>query len=537
MFKTNKILHIALVAIMVSFMTSCVKDLNTTPIAKNVKTSASVYQTPNDYKQVLAKLYAGYATTGQQGPAGEPDIQGIDEGFSSYIRQLFVSQEIPTDEAVVGWNDPGLPDFNYQSWGASNDFVLGMYSRIYYEISMANEFIRNAKGNNNSQVQEYMAEARFLRALSYWHALDLYGGGVPFVTEKDGVGAYNPKPISSDSLFNYITSELKDIAPKLPAPQQNEYGRADRAAAWALLARVYLNAEVYTGTPHYDDCMTYAKKVIDQGGYTLDPNYDDLFLADNNTAQGIIFAINFDGQHTQTYGGTNYIIHAAVGGNMDANNFGIDGGWAGNRVTPQFVDKFNDTSKKGATTSNPNNDPAIYVPGGYQAASGYGSDWTPSDAPPLVSQNSDSVYTGYVYFANAGDEFKFTKDQTWNTNYGDNNADGTLEQNGANIKIGHAGYFKITVNLNSNAMTYKVEPADSRDTFFTDGQSKEINNISEFTDGYAVGKWKNVTSTGQPGSKPTFADTDFPMFRLADVYLMYAEAAVRTNTDEATALK
>jgi len=399
-----------------------VKDLNTTPLSKNVKTSASVYQTPNDYKQVLAKLYAGFAATGQQGPAGNPDIQGIDEGFSSYIRQLFVSQEIPTDEAVVGWNDPGLPQFNYQSWNASNDFVLGMYSRVYYEISMANEFIRNAKGNDNSQVQEYMAEARFLRALSYWHALDLYGGGVPFVTENDGVGAYSPKPISSDSLFNYITSELKDVAQQLPDPQQNEYGRADQAAAWALLARVYLNAEVYTGTPHYDEVITYANKVINQGGYQLDPNYQNLFLADNNTADGIIFAINFDGQHTQTYGGTNYIIHAAVGGDMDANNFGIDGGWAGNRVTPQFVDKF---------------------------------------------------------------------------------------------------------DMNN----------DSRALFFTQNQNKQVNNISEFTDGYAVTKWKNVTSTGKTGSRPAFADTDFPMFRLADVYLMYAEAYVRGgNGTQAKAL-
>lgn len=419
MFKNKRILHLALVAILVSFVTSCVNDLTTKPLDKDVKTSASVYQTPNDYYQVLAKLYAGYAATGQQGPAGDADIQGIDEGFSSYIRQLFVSQEIPTDEAVVGWNDPGLPDFNYQSWSASNDFVMGMYSRIYYEISLTNEFIRNAKGNSNPKVQEYMAEARFLRALSYWHALDMYGGGVPFVTENDGVGAYSPKPISSDSLFNYITSELKDVAPKLPAPQQNEYGRADRAAAWALLARVYLNAEVYTGKSHYDDCITYASKVIDEGGYTLDPNYQNLFLADNNTAQGIIFAINFDGVHTKTYGGTNYIIHAAVGGSMNADNFGIDGGWAGNRVTPQFVDKF---------------------------------------------------------------------------------------------------------DMNN----------DSRALFYTNGQNKEVNNISEFTDGYAVTKWKNVTSNGQPGSVPAFADTDFPMFRLADVYLMYAEAYVRGGGGDQT---
>jgi len=527
MYKNSfKILSLALIAVMVSFVASCTNDLNTSPLDKDVVTSAAVYNTPQDYRQVLAKLYAGYAATGQQGPAGNADIQGIDEGFSSYVRQYWVAQEIPTDEAVVGWGDPGLPDFNYQSWSASNDFVMGMYSRIYYEIALTNEFIRNAKGNDNPEVQEYMAEARFLRALSYWHALDLYGGGVPFVDENDGVGAYLPKPISSDSLFTYITSELKDIETKLPEPKQNEYGRVDRAAAWTLLAKVYLNAEVYTGTPHWDDVITYTKKVIDDGSYQLDPNYEDLFLADNNTAQGIIFPITFDGTHTQTYGGTNFIVHAAVGGSMDAaGTFGIDGGWGGHRTTPQFVDLFNNDQFSGYTTSNPNNDPTIYVPGGYQSASGYTADWSPADAPPLVSEKNDGIYTGYVYFSEGGVEYKFTLDQTWTTDYGDDGGDGTLDQGGSNIVIPKAGLFKITVNMND--MTYQVESADSRNTLYTDGQTKTIDDITDFTNGYAISKWKNVTSSGQPGSNPQYVDTDFPMFRLADVYLMYAEAVVR----------
>ena len=393
-------------------ISSCTGNLNTNPIDKNVVTSANAYKTPQDFKLVLAKLYAGYATTGQQGPAGEPDIQGIDEGFSSYIRQYFVSQEIPTDEVVVAWNDPGLPQFNYQSWSSSNDFVMGMYDRIYYEIAMTNEFIRNAENNSNTQVQEYMAEARFLRALSYWHALDMFGGNVPFVTEKDGVGAYLPKPTTSDSLFNYIESELLAIQDILPAPHQNEYGRADQGAAWALLSRLYLKSEVYTGQKKYTECITYAKKIIDSGAYSLDPSYQHLFQADNNTAKGVIFSINFDGTHTQTYGGTNYIIHAAVGGNMDPNAFGIDGGWGGNRVTPQFVSIFD-------------------------------------------------------------------------------------QQN------------------------------DSRAMFFKDGQTEDIKDVHDFTNGYAVTKWTNMTSGGQTGSNPAYADTDFPMFRLADVYLMYAEAVVR----------
>lgn len=522
MFKQYKILAILLIAILAAASTSCVDSLNTTPIDDDVVTSASVYETPEDYRQVLAKLYAGFATTGQQGPAGDADIQGIDEGFSSYVRQLWVHQEIPTDEAVVGWNDPGLPSFNFQSWTASNDFVMGLYSRIYYQIALANEFIRNAKDNDNSTIQGYNAEARFVRALSYWHALDHYGGGVPFVTEEDPVGAYQPEPIGDQELFTYIEEELLAIESELPAPQQNEYARADQAAVWTLLTKLYLNAEVYTGEQRYNDAITYANKVIDQGGYTLEENYSDLFLADNHNASGIIFPIAFDGVNTQTWGGTTFIAHAAVGGNMNAGNFGLDGGWSGHRATPQFTEKF---SNEGYTTENPNNNDEIYVPGGYQEENEYGNNWTPADAPPLVSENNDNVFTGFVNIKTPGSEFKFTEDRNWNVNYGDDNGDGTLEQNGANIITSETGLHWFRVNLND--MTFEMKPADARNTLFTDGQQLEIPELPEFTNGYAISKWKNITSNGQTGSDLTFVDIDFPMFRLADVYLMYAEATLR----------
>jgi hypothetical protein len=528
MLKHYRILAIALIAVVFAATTSCTDDLNTSPIDDDVVTSASVYESPEDYRKVLAKLYAGFAATGQQGPAGDADIQGIDEGFSSYVRQLWVHQQLPTDEAVVGWNDPGLPAFNYQSWTASNDFVMGLYSRIFYEVSLANEFIRNAEGNDNSTVQAYMAEARFLRALSYWHALDHYGGGVPFITEDDGVGAFQPQPASADSVFSFIESELKAIESELPAPQQNEYGRADKAAAWTLLTKLYLNAEVYTGEAHYDEAATYANRVIEQGGYTLEDNYGDLFLADNHTANGIIFPITFDGKNTQTYGGTTFIHNAAIGGSMNPSNFGGNQAWAGHRATPQFVDKF---SYEGTTTENPGGNDELYVPGSYQGSSGYGSDWTPADAPPVVSENNDGVYTGRVYM-NAASEFKFIDGTSFqnDTNYGDNNGDGTLEENGANITVDQMGLYEFTVNLND--MTYSMEQVDSRNTFYTDGQDMAIPDLAEFTNGYAISKWKNITSSGQDGSDPVFVDIDFPMFRLADVYLMYAEATLRGGSGD-----
>lgn len=100
------------------------------------------------------------------------------------------------------------------------------------------------------------------------------------------------------------------------------------------------------------------------------------------------------------------------------------------------------------------NYPEIYVPGGYQSASGYTADWSPADAPPLYSIESNDQYEGYVNIANDNSEFKFTDERNWDLNWGDDGADGTLEQNGGNIIASTAGYYKMNVNLND--MTYEV---------------------------------------------------------------------------------
>ena len=113
---------------------SCFKDLDTVPLDSDEITSAVVYDNPAAYKQVLAKLYAGLALSGQEGPAGKPDISGIDEGFSTYLRQYWKAQELPTDEAVIAWNDGTIQDFHQQDWDANNEFVTAMYNRIFYQI-------------------------------------------------------------------------------------------------------------------------------------------------------------------------------------------------------------------------------------------------------------------------------------------------------------------------------------------------------------------------------------------------------------------
>ncbi|WP_040533014.1 RagB/SusD family nutrient uptake outer membrane protein [Leeuwenhoekiella blandensis] len=344
--KMNYIKKIALL-IPTLLLIACHDDLDQTPIDPDSFTETNVFANADEAKGALAKLYASLALTGQQGPAGQADITGIDEGTSQYSRLLFSLNELTTDNAVVGWGDPGLPNLHAMNWGAGNDFTTGMYYRLAQEVSFTNSFIENAQLlNDNAEVEAYIAEARFLRAFAYFNLMDLFGS-VPLVTV---VSTDLPEQSTRAEIFNFVEGELLEIQNTLKESGANEYGRVDRVAAWALLSKLYLNAEVWTGTARYTDAITYAEMTINSSYSinTTDANgngsaYDELFLADNNTngAQNeFIFALNFDGNNSRTYGGTTFLVHAAIGGSMDAFNFGVNGGWSGLRTTKALVNKF-----------------------------------------------------------------------------------------------------------------------------------------------------------------------------------------------------
>jgi len=197
----------------------------------------------------------------------------------------------------------------------------------------------------------------------------------------------------------------------LPAPGAGTYGRATGPAADMLLAELYLNAGVYTSTANYAGALNEATAVIG-AGYSLAPNYFNNFEADNNTSPEMIFAIPEDGIHTQTYGSTNFIIHASCGNAMSNATYGVDGCWWGLRLKPSAHD--------------------LYAAGDTRASH-----------------------------------------------------------------------------------------------FFTTSQTVAVASISNFSNGIPNPKFTNKTSTGATGSNPSFADTDFPMFRLGEAYLIYAEASLR----------
>jgi len=512
-----------------SIVVSCHDDLNQSPIDPDSFTEENVFASVNEAKGALAKLYASLALTGQNGPAGSPDIADIDEGFSQFSRMLFNLNEITTDHAVVGWGDPGLPDLHGMYWSSSNDFTEAMYYRLAQAVSFSNSFIKNASELSGEEVNVFIAEARFLRAYAYYNLLDLYGN-VPLTTE---ISTELPTQSNRTELFNFIESELMEIESTLLA--SNEYGRVDNIAAHALLSRLYLNAEAWTGQDRYADCVTYSQNVINSG-YSLNMNdangngtaYDELFMADNdiNGAQNeFIFTLNFDGMQSQTYGGTTFLVHAAIGGSMNPGNFGVNGGWGGLRTTKNLVNQF-----------------AVDLDV-LNSSLGSQSDWglvgsaTPNGwNGPDVEMFQTGPQEFSIYAELVSGELKFRFNEDWGNNFGDNGNDGTLESGGANIPISAGTYF-IVMDLGSGTYTISPFSSDKRGMFYSDGQNLEIESIPPFEDGYAVTKWTNIDSNGNQGSDSSgnFVDTDIPLIRLAEIYLNYAEATLRggggdTNT-------
>ncbi|WP_257018434.1 RagB/SusD family nutrient uptake outer membrane protein [Winogradskyella pacifica] len=518
------------------FMTACHDDLNQDPIDPDSFTEQDVFVDITEAKGALAKLYASLALTGQRGPAGKPDISGIDEGASQYTRMLFNLNELTTDHAVVGWGDPGLPDLHGLYWSAGNDFTGAMYLRLAQEVSFTNAFIQNASALSDDEAQSYIAEARFLRAFAYYNLIDFYAN-VPLVTQ---ITTDLPSQSSRTDLFNFVESELLEIQDLLS--ESNEYGRVDKVAAWALLSKLYLNAEVWTGTARYTDCVIYSENVMNSSYVinTTDANgngsaYDELFLADNNSngAQNeFIFALNFDGIQSQTYGGSTFIVHAATGGSMDPLSLGVNGGWGGYRTTKALVEKF-DYNLVVQELSDINNALGAITDWGI-VGDGTPNGWDGPDTEMFeIATNKFALYTeltdGFL-------KFRFNED--WGNNYGDTGADGTLEAAGDNIPV-TAGEYYITFDLDN--LTYTIEAVnfntllesyiegDHRAMFYTDGQSLEIESIPPFDQGYAVTKFKNIDSNGNQGndSSGEFVDTDIPIIRLAEIYLNYAEANLR----------
>ena len=416
-------------------LNSCTKDLDVTPI--DPSTTMEV-----DEVGLYTKCYANMALAGNTGADGDCDIDRLDGGTTGFVRQLWNANELTTDEAICAWGDPGIPQFNYNQYDASHPMLEGFYYRLYGGINYCNHYLDVCKGADATRE----AEVRFLRALYYYHLMDCYGN-VPFSTK---VSTESPSLMQRADLFQWIETELKEVVGSMLAPavrksSDNGYGRADQDAVNLLLARMYLNAEVYTGSPRWEDAKTYAEKVIN-GPHKLWTQgtgkwsaYQMLFMGDNGengSSQEAILPLYQDGITTTSWGTSLFLMASTWKADMDTDkDYGTDQFWAGNRARSQFIAKFF-----------PNN-----------------------DAPKATI--ADMVKA-------AGDD---------------------------------------------------------RALFFGKGRDLVVETPTEYTSGYAVGKYRNTYSNGGNPHNSKFVDTDYFLMRSAEAYLIAAEADARLNNGKTTA--
>lgn len=449
--------YIYSLAVVMSALTlnSCIGDLDTMPLNETDKTAEQVYVTLGDFEKGLAYIYGSFSLVSQSDP-GSADINVGDAGASELVRQYMVLNEMSVGSLKCVWGDAYVADLQNNSWTtAPNDALIAVYTRCMMIVTRANEFLlQSDKKMDMEGIRELRAEARFLRSLGYYILLDLFGNP-PFALPEN-IGGALPTQIGRAGLFAWIESELKAIisgegGEALPNKGSVAYPRADKGAAQAVLARMYLNAEVYTGTARWADAKAAAEAVIAMG-YKLCPNYEELFMQDNtenlNARNEFIFAIAYDRDKTQSYGGTTALINASLG--EDANN-GIAAALGYPAGTKISRDQWN----------------GYHVPNEYVANFDLvGVDWEAKSGFGYNREKSDRR----AFFYNIG---------------------------------GVEAYDKA--NVNSGWRCWKFNSRASDGTLYS-------------TDNYTI-----------------FSSADFPMFRLAEMYLIYAEAQARldggTTTD------
>ncbi len=449
-----------------AMFTSCLGDLDTQPLSENISTADQAFASPESYSRYANYAYA-YFSFVSQGDPGSSDIAVDNAGQSEYIRQYMDLNEMAADSFKVcdAWTDDYVKPLQYGKWNGTNAAVVAVYQRGLKAVAMCNEFLSEAVSGDAAvigrgheavldDVRAYRSELRLLRALHYEILMDLFGNP-PMVSAEGMAAGALPTQLGRTELFKWIESELLALTEdEFLADKPFAYPRLSKGAAWAILARMYLNAEVYTGTARWEDAKKAAEKVINEGGYELCPDYKYLFLQDNSTngaQKEFIIAAMYDKEKTQSYGGTTHLMLGAVNENMATKEvhllFGLEnpiynGQWNGYHVSNEFV---------------------------------------------MENFNLQGVVWG-----------------------------------GSEVAWG-----------------YDVERSDYRAAFYNYGFTPEfVNESSDITTGWACLKWvpldSNKKSTmvveNPAGGDPltyAFSSADFPIFRLAEMYLIAAEAEAR----------
>ncbi len=256
-------------------------------------------------------------------------------GSHDFVRNLVYMNDLTSDVSSCVWMDYGMSDLCNSSLKAWNPFVEVAWVQLFSCIDLCNKFLHVANGSNTVTGQQ-LAEARLLRALYYSYALSLWGD-VPLRTTY--IYDNTEKRVSRTEVFKFLETELSEVIGILPA--KAGYGQLTSMAARLLLARLYLNSEVYTGQTRWNDAKTLAQEVID-GGYSLCDDYERLFMGDNDSNGGqneTLLPVVIDGGNADYFGNTTFIIASTYTADMPGN--GMNQGWAGVILRKSMLDVFN----------------------------------------------------------------------------------------------------------------------------------------------------------------------------------------------------
>ena len=335
-------------ALVVLGMASCVQDLNTKPIDPNSSTSFN-------QDRMFTKCYSCMAVIGQSDPGSDSDVEDMDAGMSGFYRTIWYCNDLTTDEAFWIWDDAESRGLPTTDWTGSSDMIRGIYTRLNLNIKYCNHYLTYATSDTDEDKYR-LAEVRWIRAFHYFYLMDMFLYA-PFITEESSeFPHFKPR----HEIYEWLVTELEDLVVALPAQRLSKY-RVGKAAAQLLLARIYLNADVYNkqntawkqGTA-LDDALKMAKAVVnDNPQHSLVTKqivtdsafvysaYQQLFMGDNDRDDVIkeaIFSIYQDGLYTQSHAGANFLIAGPRYGGMNA--WGIEAEWHALRTSPTMVDKF-----------------------------------------------------------------------------------------------------------------------------------------------------------------------------------------------------
>ena len=341
--------YIALVCVAFG-MASCVQDLNTVPIDPNSSTSFN-------QDRMFTKCYSCMAVIGQSGPGENSDVEDIDAGTSGFYRTIWYCNELTTDEAWWIWNDAESKQMCQTNWEGTNTMIRAIYTRLNLNIKYCNHYLKYATSETEED-KNRLAEVRWIRAFHIFYLMDMYLYA-PLITEEN---TEFPHFLPRHEIYKWLVDELNDLIVALPAQRVSEY-RVGKAAAQLLLARIYLNADVYNkynkewnpgqmwgkayeaasavinDNPQHQ-LVGQAQKIVTDSGFVYTP-YQQLFMGDNHRPEVMkeaLFQIYQDGLYAQSYATSMMLIGANRLKGMIA--WGIEAEWHSMRTSPTLVDKF-----------------------------------------------------------------------------------------------------------------------------------------------------------------------------------------------------